>query len=202
MDAREIKNKINDEGWIRVNIMFELLGSPKEHIGKVIKAYIDRLKQNKEVLFMIKEEYGNVEEKEGGLWSAFAECEALVKNLETLHWICINFMPASIEILEPGKFSFQAREIMNWLNDLLAKLHEIGTKTRQATADNRLLLKSINALLRNAVVLCLKKEPMGAEEISKNVGVAPKELEPLFEAMIEEKSVEKKEDKYVLVKKA
>lgn len=197
MDSKEIKAKIKEQGWIRANAMFELLGSPKEHVEKVIKAYVGKLKENKKSIIAIKEYYSKAEEKEGGLWSTFAECELLIDKLDTLNWMCINFMPASIEILEPDSFTFQGRELVNWLNDMLSKLHEVGTMTRQASSDNKLLMKNINALLRNYILTLLKQGPIGAEELSKSIGVGLKELEPLFEAMIEEKTLLKDGDKYV-----
>ncbi|MFH1212270.1 MAG: hypothetical protein V1659_05085 [Candidatus Woesearchaeota archaeon] len=196
MNEKEIKLKIKEQGWIRINTMFELLGSPKEHVEKVIKGYIEEIRKNKEFIIITKEEYGDTVEKEGGLWSVFAECEMIIKNLDTITWLCINFMPASIEIIEPTKFNIDARELVNWTNDLLSKLHEVGASTRQSTSERDMLLKNINALLRNFILSSLRSGPLAAEDISKYIGVPAKELLPLFDAMVKEKSIKKQGEKY------
>ena len=135
-------------------------------------------------------------EKQGDIWSAFSEVELLINNLEKLTWICMNLMPASIEIMSPDNLLFKGRDLTNWLNDLLAKLHEIGLISQQLGKQNKLMLKNMNALFRNSILLAIDSGINKDSEIAKRIGVLKKSLDPVFQAMIKESAIVKKGTKY------
>src|SRR5687767_13589124 len=88
------------KGWIRAIITFEVVGKPKEHVERSLGEYIDNVKKDERVIFL-KEDREEAIEHEDGMFSTFSESEMLVKGLDTFTWLCINFSPASIEVLEP-----------------------------------------------------------------------------------------------------
>ena len=130
MDEKEIQKKIK-QGAILAQVSFELLGSPKEHIEKTILGYVNNIKSDSQIE-VLSEEFGEPEKTEGNLWSTYADTEMLVDSLDKFTWLCLNFMPASIEIIAPKDLKFKEKELTNWINDLLAKLHEISHTVRQA----------------------------------------------------------------------
>ncbi|MFH1506617.1 MAG: hypothetical protein ABIE94_06570 [archaeon] len=193
MDKREIKISIAD-GYILARVTFELLGSPKAHVEKAIKSYLDNLKKDHRIKF-VKEELGEIEQTKGKLWSTFAEVEMLIKNLETLTWLCINFMPASIEILEPAELVFKGRELQNWLNDLLAKLHETNTNFLKLKSQHEGMVRGMNTLILNSIMIGLDK-PKTEEDIGKTIGISHTQLKPFIEALIKEKKLIKTDNLY------
>ncbi|MBU1202135.1 MAG: hypothetical protein KJ583_05775 [Nanoarchaeota archaeon] len=195
MKQKEIKQKIEEEKYIHTNILFEVVGKPKSHVELSLKTHIEKLKADKE-LIVIREEFEDVVEQEGGVWSVVAEVELLVKNLDKLTWLCMNYMPASVEIMGPEKLVFKARELTNWINDLLSKMHEIAFMSQQVGQQNKVMLKSVNALVRNFILLCIDSNITEVDQISKKVGVLKKDLEPVFEAMIKEGTLKKNGKKY------
>jgi len=193
MDKREIKEKLAD-GYILVRVTFEIVGSPKEHVEKTLKSYLANIKKDSRIFF-VKEEIGEPKKSKGNMWSTYAETELLVKDLETFTWLCMNFMPASIEILEPAELSFNNRNLQNWLNDLISKLHEVNTKFMALKSSSDSMVKGMNTLIRNAIIISLDK-PKTMDQIGERIGIDPKQLKPFFEAMIKEKRLEKKDNLY------
>jgi len=193
MEQKEIKLKIAD-GYILARVTFELLGSPKAHIEKALKGYLENIKKDSRIIF-VKEEHGEAKETEGKLWATFAEVELLIKDLETLTWLSINFMPASIEIIEPENLSFKNRNLQNWLNDLLSKLHEINTIVVAKKSQQQSMVRGMNTLIKNSILISLDK-PKSAKEIGEKIGIDQKQLTPFFEAMIKEKLLVEKDKLY------
>ena len=193
MDDKDIQKKIK-EGAILAHVSFELLGSPKEHIEKTIRGYLNNIKNDSQI-DVLSEEFGEPEETKGKLWSTYADTEMLIGSLDKFIWLCINFMPANIEILAPKELTFKEKDLTNWLNDLLAKLHEISHTVRQTTVKNDAIVKTMNALIQNVVLLAAENYHTPAD-ISKNVGISEKELEPFFKSLVKNGKLEKKADKY------
>ena len=194
-----MKQKL-EAGYIRVHMIFELVGKPKEHVEKALKEYITAIKGDQEIE-MVSEDFAQPIEQEGGLFSTFCECEMLVKNMEKMTWLCFNFMPASVEIIEPDTVTMQAKELTNWLNDLLSKLHEVSLIAKNMNMKNKMLVKNMNALLRNSILLAIRHGVERTEYIGKLLGVHEKQLEPFFEAMVKEGKVKKSKNGFVRNKK-
>lgn len=147
---------------------------------------------------MLEEDYADTVEHEDGISSTFCETDMLVQNMETLTWLAVNFMPASIEVEEPDRPEIDARGITAWMNDLLAKLHETSNVLREERAINGQLTKGMNALIKNALILALKDGEKTSKELERSVGIAEKQLEPFLKHFEEQGKVAKKAEKYVL----
>ncbi len=132
------------------------------------------------------------------MFSAVAETELLVKNLEKITWLAMNFSPASIEIIEPIKFTISQKDITNWINDLLSKLHEIGMIRKSDQGQMEGLIRNFNAMTRNAIILSLS-EPRTVEQIGKKIGMNSEHAEKFLEALIKEKKIRKEKTKYYLI---
>jgi len=96
--------------------------------------------------------------------------------------------------------SFEQNSLTNWINDMLAKLHEVSIVAQQVGSQNKLMLQSINALIRNSILTCLDAGFNTQKDIAAKVGVDVKDLDPVLEAMIQEKKINKDKNKYSRVK--
>lgn len=190
MDDKEIKKRI-DKGAILAQVSFEIIGNPKEYVETSIKEYLENIKKD-EGMNILNEEIGEAEEIEGNLFSSYADVEILFNNLEKINWLCINFMPANIEILAPTRKDIEDKELTAWFNDNLSKLHEISTKVRQVQINNDALVKGMNALIQNSILLAAKTIH-NPEEISKTLGIPLKQLEPFFNALIKKGKIQKED---------
>ncbi len=193
---REIREKLH-EGWLRAMITFELVGKPREHIEMTIRGYVENVKNDGRVL-SISEEFADAIEHDDGMFSAFVEMEALVMDLDTLTWLAFNFQPASIEILEPERLVVEGRNITNWCNDLISKLHEMSGLLREEQSVTAAMTQSLNALIRNAILLALRQGEKTPQELQQLTGIMAEQLEPFLQHLVEKGTVRKAGDKYAL----
>jgi len=187
MKDSEIKAKLQ-KGWIRTIITFEVVGRPAEHVTDALAKYMANIKRDERII-IIQEETESPIEHEDGMFSTFCEADMLVQNLEVFTWLCINFSPASIEILEPTKLEIDGREITNWLNDLLAKVHEVGMNHRAAIAVKDHLTIAMNQLIKNALLLSLRQGPRTEKQLETDTGIQHEQLKPFLDHLVEKKQV-------------
>jgi len=195
MNSKEIK-ELTNKGYLRTNVIFEIAGKPKKHIEDTLKAYVENIKQDEEI-HTIREEYEDAEELEDGVFSTVAEIEMLLPSIEKLNWLCINFSPASVEILEPESKRVSQKEIGDWMNDLLSRLHEIGMVQKNLKGQYDVLVRNFNAMTRNAIVLSLK-ETNEIDAIAKKIGMPKEHTSKFLDALIKEEKVRKDKNKYYL----
>jgi hypothetical protein len=200
MDSKEIKTYL-DQGYIHLIVLFEIVGNPKEHVSLAMDQVLKSIGEDKRVK-IISNDRGTVEDAGDGLWGTYCETELLVKDLLTLSWLSFNYLPASIEIKAPAKLIVKDKELTDFVGDLISQLHESNKRVVATSSVYMGMLRSVNALIRNAVLISLNQEEKTAAELAKKVGVQTKDLDPVLEAMIKEKTIEKKGTKYkALVKK-
>lgn len=195
----EITERIQEEGALRSLITFEVAGKPKQHVEQTLSTYIDKLKEDKalDVLDVHREDAIELED-EDGFFSAFSEVEMLLPDLESLTHLCVNLMPASVEILEPDEFRFAARNVQNWSNDLLSRLHEIAQQLRSERQKTNYLNKNIHALLQNMITILLANGPKDDAMLSKLTGVEQEKLTGVLESLREQEIISKEEDQWIL----
>ena len=193
MDDREIASHIK-KGGVLAQVSFEVVGSPREHVEKTIREFTANIKKDSGIHFL-SEEYGDAEELEGGMFGTFVDTEILVDSLDKFNWLCVNFMPSNIEIMEPEELSFSDKDLTNWFNDLLAKLHEVSIAHRQALAKEEGYTKSMNALVHNSVLLAAERYHT-AKEIATRVGLPEEQVGKFLEANVKNKKLVKKDNGY------
>lgn len=199
MDKKDIKEKI-EKGYIKARVLFEIIGNPKEYVDKALKSVIQKIKTDSKIEFL-SEEYGEPELTKDELWGVFCEAEILAPNLYAISWLCLNFAPASVEILEPIKFSFNDKMMSDLFNDFLGHVHSMNTKNIETNSINKGLQRNLNAMTRNAVLLAVNSSEKTSEEIGRMIGVQnTPDIEPVLDAMIKEGRLIKNENKYKRVK--
>jgi len=196
-EKKEIKGKVA-EGKILTRIIIEIVGKPKEHIEKALKVVVEKIKGEKDIE-VVEEQIFNAEKQEE-MFSTFAELGILFNNLQVLIEFCFDFMPSSIEILDPEKLSFDSNKFAGLVNDLLAKLHQMNLNLVQNNAEKKALKKNMLNMLKNTVMILLSIKSMQLEHLSKSSGINEKDLKPLLDSMIKEKIIDLKEGVYSLKK--
>ncbi len=197
MNDKEIRQKI-DEGWIRSAVIIEMLGKPREHVEETLKEYISTIKKDND-LAVLKEDYADIEQKED-LFSTFVELDLLISDITKLIYFCFDWMPSSIEIMEPELFRLEANDVTDFLNDLQARLHNVDMSLKSVKSENAYLHENINALLQNFIFFSLKQGDKTIDEIQKEMGMDEVHLQRLLEMLVENNKIQKREDKYGLIK--
>ena len=194
MDEKQAEEYVK-KGYMYLSVMFEIVGSPKEHVKNALDTVVKKVKENEKIEW-VGHEIGEPEEAQGGMWGSFCDAEILVKDIETISWLAFNFAPASIEIIEPAELKLKDKEMSDFFGDMLSQVHAVNTSLINERSSNKALQRNINAVVRNAILVSLIQEPKTSEEISKLIGIQEENLKPVFEAMVKEDKLELTGEKY------
>lgn len=123
-------------------VIVELAGFPKEHIESVIKKLVEKIKSEEKVLRSDIFEIKKINE----FWSTFTEIELIFADLDHLSKFCFEYMPSSIEVIEPDRFSLDAKDFENVYNDVLGKLHHYDMNIKNIKAANLIFQRKLNEL--------------------------------------------------------
>jgi hypothetical protein len=194
MNEREIKEKI-EKGYILCRAIVEILGKPEKHVQDTLKEYVQKMKENKN-LIIIKEDYSEAKEQEEELFSIFVELELLIKGVGEIVFFCFDYMPSSVEILEPEDLIYKNRDLSSLLNDLQQRLHTYDMALKQFKARNERLMNENLILMKTAVLLALSKEKMNKEKLMIRTGLPEDRLESLLSIMLKESRIIEEEGLY------
>lgn len=188
-----VKEKL-DEGWIHCRTIIEVLGKPEEHVNEAIRAYVEDIKKDKEII-IVQEDYSELEKQEE-MFSGFVEIEMLAKSIAKVVWFCFDYLPASIEIIEPEVIRYKAIDFTSFLNDLQARLHMIGIELKTKLHENAMLDKNGQQILENFIYFCLRDKDCTIDELSMFTGIKADQLLPFVYRMTEDGRIQQKEEKY------
>jgi hypothetical protein len=176
-------------------IVLNVAGKPREHVEKSIALVIENIGKEKDIK-IIKKKLLKTQKKDELYFSAVAELEISCADTSLLMGFCLDYMPSSVEIVEPEHLSFDTMEMTGLLNDLLSKLHYVNMGYGEMKAENDLLKQNGEHLLKNIVMLSIRNAPKTIEGIAGDVGINPKELLPFVEKFVKEGRIEKKDNLY------
>ena len=117
---------------IIANTIIEIVGAPVEHVKETMEKVSNLIKENKDYEIIKKEtsepkesEFPHPSKKDEKIkvFSTFTEFEIGFDNFDSLTNFCFEFMPSSIEVIEPLELKMDAQDVNNSLNDILARLH-------------------------------------------------------------------------------
>jgi hypothetical protein len=129
---------------IVVRITAEVLGSPKEHVDKTLQVVLDKLPTEEGVKVITSKKY-ETKQMEGNekLWSTFAEVEFETDTFKRVLDICYDYMPSTIEILEPAGMDIDCRDLADFMNDYLTKLHKYSMVLKKMQTENIYMMKKL-----------------------------------------------------------
>jgi len=141
MKESEIQGHIK-QGYFRIKAIFEIAGFPEEHINKTIEMLSEKLEKEKiKIIQKIMHPAKKVSDK---MFSSYIEMEFLLDSLSQLMGMIYDYLPSSIEIVEPDDpISDDPQAMTEILNDLIARLHRYSQQIQALTAQNRMLQKQI-----------------------------------------------------------
>ncbi|MEK6904179.1 MAG: hypothetical protein AABW87_01150 [Nanoarchaeota archaeon] len=128
---------------IKARAIIEVLGSPESHVNEVMKALVDKIKTKKEITLVKEETFKAKKMEKQPLWSTFTEAEIDFKDVNALLGFCFDFMPSSIEIIEPEELKMNISDLTDFANDLTARLHQYDMILKNIHAENVLLKRKM-----------------------------------------------------------
>lgn len=184
------------EDKIKVKAIVEVLGKPKEHVQQAVELVLKKIKEDNNKIELLKEDTADVKETENGFFSTFSEIEIEAENPSALLNFCFDYMPSSVDILEPDDINFKNSILSSTLNDLQAKLHKMDMLLKQTMNENKFLRINSNKLLRNLIYVVTVKEPRTKEFIQQYTGLGEKDLDIFLKKLVEIKALAKEGELY------
>lgn len=127
---------------ITARVIFEVVGSPKEHVEEMLKQTIKKLENDKKLRLQNAKTY-QTEQLENKFWSTFAEVEFKADTMQDVLDMCFDYTPSTLEILEPAGIEMDTEHLAGLFNDLLAKIHQFIAAIKNYEAENRILKQKI-----------------------------------------------------------
>ena len=124
---------------INLRIISEVIGSPEGHVNKTIDLLLERIKERKELKLLKETKFEAKKMENSQLFSGFIEYEIEFQNIESIVGFCFDFMPSSIEVMEPLALSMSAAATGDLFNELLARLHQNDLFLRNMIAELKML---------------------------------------------------------------
>lgn len=197
---KEIQAKI-DDGYVYFTTIIEMVGKPQKHLDKTMVDYIKNIKANKkfEIVDTVTHEAIEVEDSES-LYSTFSELTVLVKNMSVVYDFVFEYMPASIEIVEPENLEMKAADATGLVNDFIAKYHQVDMTAKQLQQKYVQVVNGLNKMAQNCVFLSIRNGAKNLDRIAKLTGIKAEHLEPLLSQLVKEEKIEKVGEDYQIKK--
>ena len=178
---KDIDLKKEKVGKILSRMIIQIAGAPEDHINKTIRAYLDKIRDVENYKVVSQKIYNAEKDVDTEkIFVAFAEIDILFENVSDLASFCFDTLPASIEILEPQSLNFESRDFVDFMNDIMAKMHNVNKAVETVGAENRILQQNSQALLENFFILSLKQNNKNINELSKEIGISEEQIKPLL----------------------
>ena len=132
---------------IRVALVIEVIGTPKEHLTDTLGKLIKNIDEEKGVSVKsknIKEPILMEGQKE--FYTSFTEVEVEVENILYLAILLFKYMPAHIEIIEPELIALTNAGWNDILNELTRRLHGYDEVARILQFQNAQMQKKLKEL--------------------------------------------------------
>lgn len=126
---------------LKIKSIIEILGKPKEHVEETMQKVMTEL-EKKEGITILNKEIANPKEVEK-FFSSYVDLELKLDDLDKLIDFCFDFLPSTIEIIDPENMDMSSEIFANYLNDLLAKLHQHSMIIRNLHAENTLMKQQL-----------------------------------------------------------
>jgi hypothetical protein len=117
---------------VRALMIVEMAGKPAEHLKSTLEKHMDILNGVKGLsVNSIKVSDAKKIEEVGGkkipageeMFTAFAEADFEIESFTMLTQVMFDFMPSSVEVIEPANISLTTKDATDLLNNISGRLH-------------------------------------------------------------------------------
>ena len=127
-------------------ITVEVLGSPKDHVEKALQQVIKNLREDEKGIKVLKVEEFECKQMDNKLWNTFADIEFETFELKRVLDVCYDYMPSTIEILEPAGLEIDTNDIADVFNDFLTHLHKYSMVLKKLQTENIYMMKELEKI--------------------------------------------------------
>lgn len=120
---------------VRAIMIVEMAGRPGKHVKEHLEKHIMVLDKIDDIeIHSVKISEPKEIENSNGLFTCFAEADFETKTFARLSETMFDFMPSSVEVIDPQEVGMQASEATELLNNLSGRLHRYDELAKIAQA--------------------------------------------------------------------
>ena len=177
--------------------IIEVLGKPKEHVDELLREHVSTIKEQSRYE-IAKENFAEPESQGDDVFSAFCELEIWANDTPALVEFCFDFLPSSIEVIEPDVIVYSTTELMHILNDMVARLLNVEREAKTSALKQSILEQNGMHLLKNCVKLSLRDQHLTVDALSSLIEIPEKDLKIFLESFVKQGIIQKNGDKYTV----
>lgn len=182
LSHRELEQSL-EKGGILCRAICEILGKPKEHVEETVRALVQKAREVQDTE-LLEYDIPDVVPQEK-LFSTFAEMEILFKKKEALMGFCFDFMPSSIEIIEPENIVLDNELFSSWLNELQGRLHKVDMVAKERTLLSNIYDTNLTKIVQYNILSHLRNASLNSQDLQRMVGVDEESLIHFLNPLIE-----------------
>jgi len=138
---------------LKTRLIIEVVGFPEEHINETTRLIAEKFGEGVKEIKVSKSAMREATKisidpkkpaEEGKFFSGFVEIECDVLDIAALTGIVFDWMPASIEVVEPEMTLEKASDLNAVLNDLCARLHQYDSVIKVLKSQNVILQRELD----------------------------------------------------------
>ncbi len=158
-------------------MIIEMAGRPATHLTESLEKHVNILRDVRDLSVheirvsepkVIPSENKNQEsEPAPEMFTAFAECDFEVPSFARLSDTVFDFMPSSVEVIEPGKVSLEAAEVTNLLNNIAGRMHRYDEIAKVAEERLRQQQEQLQLMQKAIIVRDLKIVELSSKQTKK-----------------------------------
>jgi len=141
---------------IKVGVIFEMIGRPKEHLKKTLAELIQVIGKENSVVILnskihepkkLEKEVMEKNKYEGEMFSTFAEVEIEFEQIMNLFGLCFRYLPSHIEVISPENFSMDNLDMNAIGNEIINRIHYYDSIAKTMLMQNSILSKRVEELI-------------------------------------------------------
>lgn len=126
------------------NVVFEVLGRPKENVTEALQTMTVKLGAEKGVEILKKTIHEPVPAQDSeSLFTSFAELEVEFDNLEIYLAMMFTYLPSNVEIVKPEKLQLDNAKLNDIGNAVIHKIHHYDSVTKKYIYERNFILNEV-----------------------------------------------------------
>jgi hypothetical protein len=194
IDKKKMGQK-KEDGWVECNVTLQMIGKPKEYLVESMNKIITGIESEEKKYAIFETQFFDGDNKEN-FFTYVCEIKMLFSKPLDIIDFSFDYMPSTIELVDPPNISFSSADFSSFINEMLIKNHDLNMLTKTLSEQGKRLFATQDALLKNITFQSIIYGEKSISKISRNAGVDEKFMENLLNKMVEENTLVKNGDEY------
>lgn len=137
----------DEKRWIKARMIIEIVGMPEEHVKQTLDLLAEKFGEKRRDIKVTSKKVNEPKKASEKMFSGFVEFEFEAKDICVMFGIVVDYLPSSIEIIEPEELKETSFNLNGILNEVGGRLHAYDAAVKQLKAHNIMIGKELKKYL-------------------------------------------------------